>query len=201
MAGLVGFSLSGFAEQPGTSNNPPSPDLSPSGRPYHVPDTRPWEVRMCEDAKVIIIGRVENKVYGPATYRADVTFRPMNVMTTATILVEGMIAGDPREVVELRYRGDNTITWSLSPNLTVGKKYLFFMLERAKPFELGSNVKVIEYYDFPSDIEVPPDSLLRALWEEHCLPGRSIGTGPTQALLPLMTDRMRATVERRCEHF
>ncbi len=201
VAGLVGLSVSSFAQQSGTSDNSPTPSLSPSGVRYSSADTRPWEVRMCEDAKVIVIGRVESKVYGPATYRADVTFRPMNVMTTTTLLVEGMIAGEPRDVIELRYRGDDKITWSLSPDLTVGKRYLFFMLESERPFELGSYVKVISSYEFPSDIEVPPDSILRAIWEEHCLPGRSIGTGPTQALLPLMTDRMRTTVERRCEHY
>lgn len=195
--GLAGFSLSSFAEEPGFSDTSPSPDVSPSGVRYWTADTRPWDIQMCEDAKVIVIGRVESKVYGPATYRADVTFRSPDRMTTATILVDGMIAGDPRDVIELRYRGDDTQTWSLSPDLTVGKTYLFFMLERETPYELGSNIKVISYNGFPTYIDLLPDSVLRASWDEHCQSGQSLGGRPPDALIPLVNDQMRTPLRRR----
>lgn len=195
--GMVGVSLSSQAEEPGTSDTSPSRDESPSGVRYWTADTRPWDIQMCEDAKVIVIGRVQSKVYGPATYRADVTFRSHDRMTTATILVDGTIAGDPRDEIELLYRGDDTQTSSLSPDLTVGKTYLFFMLEREKPFELGSNIKVISYNGFPTYIDLLPDSVLRANWDEHCQSGQSLGGRPPDALIPLVNDQMRTPLGRR----
>jgi len=170
----------------------------------------PWdakrEVRICRTANLIVVGTVVDLEYGPPTWRPEVKARNASIMTTASVLVDGVATGLPPSVIEVKYSGgvfpDGSRSWvSDSPNFRLGEQYLLFMTHRSQISSFGADVMIIEQIKLEQPVELPPDSVLNAIWVEHCVPGASLGNRPTQGLLPLLPDLWIRAIEQVCEHY
>lgn len=170
----------------------------------------PWaatrESRICRTANLIVVGTVIDLEYGPPTWRPDVKPRGTDLITTATVRVDGVAAGNPPPTVVVKYSGGHYPdgSWfvdSDQPNLSKGAQYVLFVEHRSKVSIYGTDFKIVEQIKLDEPVDLPPDSVLNGIWVEHCVPGASLGNRPTQGLLPLLSDSWIHTIEEICEHY